>query len=48
MPFALSEGKEEDLATIIESRGLRHTIRLSADAVRQQPVVTNDQEPCER
>ena len=47
MPFALSDG-EEDVATIIESRGVRHTIRLSVDAVRQEPVITHDREPCAR
>ena len=33
---------------MIESRGVRHTIRLSVDAVRQEPVVIHDREPCAR
>lgn len=45
MPFALDGG---NAATIIESRGVRHVISLSVDAVRQIPIVTHDQEPCAR
>jgi DNA topoisomerase VI subunit B len=45
MPFALAGGNE---ATVIEARGIRHTIRLSVDAVKQEPVITHDQRPCKR
>ena len=45
LPFALGG---EDVATIIESKGIRHVIGLSVDAVRQVPIVTHDQEPCAR
>jgi DNA topoisomerase VI subunit B len=44
MPFALSDDHEEALKTIIESRGVRHEIGLSVDAVRQTPVITHERE----
>jgi DNA topoisomerase VI subunit B len=42
MPFALDDG--QDAVTVIEARDVRHTIRLSVDAVQQQPVVTHEQQ----
>ena len=47
MPFALSDG-EENVATIIESQGIRHRIRLSVDAVRQVPAISHEEERCAR
>jgi len=47
MPFALTDGQDAP-ATIIESQGTRHTIRLSVDAVKQEPVITHNREPCAR
>jgi len=42
MPFALGDG--QDAVTVIEARDVRHTIRLSVDAVQQKPVVTHEQQ----
>jgi DNA topoisomerase VI subunit B len=42
MPFALGDG--EDAITIIEACGIRHSIRLSVDVVKQCPVVTHEQQ----
>jgi len=42
MPFACGNG--EDAITTIEAHAIRHTIGLSVDTVRQQPVVTHEQQ----
>ena len=42
MPFAISH---KDAVTIIEAQGVRHTITLSVDAVRQEPVIGHKTEP---
>ena len=46
MPFALGDSK--DALTIIEAQGLRHTIRLSIDAIQRRPVIGHRQQPIER
>ena len=48
MPHALGDGRGEALTTIIEARGIRHHIRLSVNAVQQQPVLDHAVEPCAR
>ena len=42
MPFAISR---KDAVTIIEAQGVRHTITLNVDAVRQQPVIDHKTQP---
>ena len=42
MPFAISH---KDAVTIIEAQGIRHTITLNVDAVRQQPVIDHKTQP---
>ena len=42
MPFAIDH---KDAVTIIEAQGVRHTITLSVDAVRQEPVIGHKTEP---
>ena len=46
MPFALGDG--QDAVTVIEARDVRHTIRLSVDAVQQKPVVSHEPEKVTR
>jgi DNA topoisomerase VI subunit B len=45
MPFAISH---QDAITIIEAQGVRHTITLSVDAVRQQPVIDHQTQPIDK
>ena len=43
MPFVLGGG-DAAKPVIIEARGIRHSISISVDAVRQQPVAVHEQE----
>ena len=45
MPFAISR---KDAVTIIEALGVRHTITLNIDAVRQQPVIDHKTQPIDK
>jgi DNA topoisomerase VI subunit B len=42
MPFVLDGTSGE---TVIESRGIKHTVTFTIDAVQQVPIVTTEQEP---
>jgi DNA topoisomerase VI subunit B len=45
MPFAIDH---KDAVTIIEAQGVRHTITLSVDAVRQEPVIDHQTQPIDK